>query len=180
VQFVLTAFLATYAGERGRDAHWAELAWRIIAQVFSHPFIIATLLGMVASAFKITVPGAVGTILEMLMRAAGPCALFALGVTVGLRQFSGIGRELPMVVGIKTIVQPLIALAVVGMLPGLDPLWLHVALMMAALPTASNAFILARQYDSYVDGSSTAVIVTTLVTAITIPLLVYAIKVGML
>jgi predicted permease len=50
--------------------------------------------------------------------------------------------------------------------------------MMAALPTASNAFILARQYDAYVDGSSTAVIVTTVVSAVTIPLLVYTVKAG--
>jgi malonate transporter and related proteins len=178
VQFVLTAFLATLAHEHGRDAHWGEIALRIARQVFTHPFIIATILGMIASAFKLVLPGAIETILGMLMRAAGPCALFALGVTVGLRRFSGIGRELPLVVGIKTVVQPLLALLIVGLLPGLDPLWLHVALMMAALPTASNAFILARQYDAYVDGSSTAVIVTTVVSAVTIPLLVYTVKAG--
>jgi len=175
---VLTAFLATLAQERGGDAHWGALAGRIAQQVFLHPFIIATVLGMISSAFALKMPDALEIILEMLMRAAGPCALFALGVTVGLRRFSGIGLELPLVVGIKTIVQPILALLVVGLLPGLDPLWLHVALMMAALPTASNAFILARQYDAYVDGSSTAVIVTTMVTAVTIPLLVYGVKLG--
>ena len=179
VQFVLTAFLATLARERKAQAQWGILIASIAKQVVLHPFIIATALGMVASAFSFKVPGAIGTVLEMLMKSAGPCALFALGVTVGLRRFSGVGRELPLVVGIKTIAQPLLALLIVGSLPGLDPLWLHVALMMAALPTASNAFILARQYDAYVDGASTAVIVTTVVTAVTIPLLVYAAKAGM-
>ena len=52
--------------------------------------------------------------------------------------------------------------------------------MMAALPTASNAFILASQYKTYMEGASTAVIVTTLASALTIPLLVYAIKAGFL
>lgn len=46
--------------------------------------------------------------------------------------------------------------------------------MMAALPTASNAFILARQYDAYVEGAGAAVIVTTVASVITIPLIVYA------
>jgi predicted permease len=52
--------------------------------------------------------------------------------------------------------------------------------MMAALPTASNAFILASQYRAYVEGSSTAVIVTTALSAITIPAIIYFIKTGIL
>ena len=114
----------------------------------------------------------------MLMKAAGPAALFALGVTVGLRKFEGVGPALALVAGMKVIVQPLLALAVVSMVPGLPPIWLHVAVMMAALPTASNAFILASQYRTFVQGASAAVIVTTILSAITIPLLIYAISSG--
>ncbi len=180
VQFVATAFLATLAHEKNEDAHWGEVSLRILKQVFTHPFIIATILGAIASALQFKAPGALGTILEMLMKSAGPCALFALGVTVGMRKFARLGRELPLVAGIKTVVQPIAALVVVGFIPGLDPMWLHVAVMMAALPTASNAFILASQYRAYVEGASTAVIVTTVISAATIPLLVYFIKAGVL
>jgi malonate transporter and related proteins len=45
--------------------------------------------------------------------------------------------------------------------------------MMAALPTASNAFILARQHNAYVDGASTAVLLTTVLSALTVPALVF-------
>jgi len=180
VQFVATAFLATLAHEKNEDAHWGEVVLRVSKQVFTHPFIIATMLGAMASALQFKAPGVLGTLLEMLMKSAGPCALFALGVTVGLRKFARVGRELPLVAGIKTLLQPLTALLVVGLIPGLDPLWLHVAVMMAALPTASNAFILASQYKAYVEGASTAVIVTTVISALTIPLLVYFIKAGVL
>ncbi len=177
-QFIMTAFLATLAHERNEEAHWGQVAARIARQVFTHPFIIATGLGIIASALAFQPPGALGTILDMLMKAAGPTALFALGVTVGMRKFEGVGPELALVAGMKVIVQPLLALLVVGFVPGLPPLWLHVAVMMAALPTASNAFILASQYKTYTGGASTAVIVTTLASALTIPLLVYAIKAG--
>ena len=57
-----------------------------------------------------------------------------------------------------------------------DAVWLQVAVMMAALPTASNAFILARQSDAYVDGSGAAVIVTTVASVLTIPLIVFALQ----
>lgn len=180
VQFVMTAFLATYANERQGDAHWGEVARRIAVQVGTHPFIVATAAGIVGSAIHFKAPGALGTMLDMLMKAAGPAALFALGVTVGMRKFEGVGPELVLVSAMKIVIQPLLAFAVVSLVPGLPPAWLHVAVMMAALPTASNAFILASQYKSFVQGASTAVIVTTVLSAITIPLLVYAIEAGAL
>ncbi|MEY3082504.1 MAG: hypothetical protein RJA94_2489 [Pseudomonadota bacterium] len=178
LQFVLTAFLVTLANEREEEAHWGAVAWRIAKQVGTHPFIIATVLGIIGSAIHFKAPGALGTILEMLMKSAGPTALFALGVTVGMRRFAGVGPALVLVSGMKVIVQPVLAFIVVGMVPGTPPLWLHVAVMMAALPTASNAFILASQYKSYVEGASTAVIVTTALSAIIIPGLIYAINSG--
>ena len=180
VQFIMTAFLATLAHERNEEAHWGEVAFQIVKQVLSHPFIIATIAGVLASALAFKAPGAIATLLDMLMRAAGPTALFALGVTVGMRKFAGLGPELSIVALMKVVVQPVLAFLAVSMVPGVEPLWLHVAVMMAALPTASNAFILASQYKVYVDGASTAVIVTTLASAITIPAIVYAIKAGLL
>jgi malonate transporter len=179
VQFTLTAFLATLGHQRNEEAHWGEIALNILKQVFGHPFIVATILGGIASAFAFKAPGALGTILTMLMNSAGPVALFALGVTVGARQFGGIGREMPLVAGMKTLVQPALAFVALSLfVPDIDPLWRDVALMMAALPTASNAFILASQYKAYIEGSSTAVLITTIVSAITIPLLIYIIQHG--
>lgn len=180
LQFVATAFLVTLADEREEEAHWGAVAWRIARQVGTHPFIIATAVGIAGSAIHFKAPGALGTMLDMLMKAAGPTALFALGVTVGMRRFAGVGPALLLVAGMKVIVQPVLAFLVVSMVPGTPPLWLHVAVMMAALPTASNAFILASQYRAYVEGASTAVIVTTALSAAIIPLLIYAINSGAL
>jgi predicted permease len=178
LQAIMTSFLATFADERGGQARLGQVAVRIAREVATHPFIVATAVGVLASAFRIEAPGAIATLLGMLMKAAGPAALFALGVTVGMRRFAGVAPDLLLVSGIKVIVQPVLAFAVVSLVPGTPPLWLHVAVMMAALPTASNAFILASQYKAYVEGASAAVIVTTLASAITVPLLVYAIKAG--
>lgn len=180
LQFTLTAFLAALGHEANEDAHWGEIALRVLKQVFGHPFIIATILGGIASAAEFKAPGSAGTILAMLMNSAGPVALFALGVTVGLRNFAAFGRELPLIVGMKIVIQPLLAFAALSFVPNLDPMWRHVAIMMAALPTASNAFILASQYKSYVDGASSAVIITTMLSALTIPLIVYLIQAGLI
>jgi len=49
-----------------------------------------------------------------------------------------------------------------------DPLWATAALLGAALPTAANAFIVARQYDVYVARTSSAVLVSTAVSMISV------------
>lgn len=179
-EFVLTALFATLAHEKNEDAHWGTVALGIVKQVIGHPFIVATALGAAASALRYAPPQAIATMLDMLMRSAGPCALFALGVTVGQRKMARGGVELVLTAVMKTIAQPLAAALVLSLVPGLDPLWRHVGVMMAALPTASNAFILASQYRANIEGASAAVIVTTVISALTIPALVLAMRMGLL
>jgi malonate transporter and related proteins len=174
VEFILTAVLAGMGGKKHVSAK--EMLCKIAKDIFTHPFIIATALGILASALQVMPGGGLKAILDMLMRAAGPVALFAMGVTVSLRRFSGVGRELPVLAGIKVILQPALTFVAVSWLASPDPVWLQAAVMMAALPTASNAFILARQYDAYIEGSGAAVIVTTVLSVITIPLIVYALQ----
>jgi malonate transporter and related proteins len=85
VLFLLTA---VFAAERGQGG--SSLVVRIMHDIATHPFIVATVLGMLASAFAIRPYGALATIFNMLAGAAGPTALFALGLTVGLRPFTGL------------------------------------------------------------------------------------------
>jgi len=54
-------------------------------------------------------PVALDRMLEVLMNAAAPCALFALGVTVALRPLKRVPPDVPALVAIKLIVHPLIA-----------------------------------------------------------------------
>lgn len=70
--------------------------------------------------------------------------------------------------------------AMLWLLGSVDPLWVSVAIMMAALPTATNAFVLATQFNAYVEGASSSILVSTLLSAVTIPPLIYAIKAGFL
>jgi malonate transporter and related proteins len=173
VLFILTA---VFAGIQGQQKSRAQIIGKILWDVFTHPFNVATLLGAVATAVKWQPTGGLLTIVEMLMRSAAPVALFAMGVTVSLRGKPDLNRELGTLGFIKLVVHPLLAFVAVSLFVTADATWLQVAVMMAALPTATNAFILARQYNAYVAGAGAAVIVTTAVSVITIPLIVYVLQ----
>jgi malonate transporter and related proteins len=175
VQFLLTAVLVGLSDEKQESS--AHIAMRIGKDIVTHPFIVSTMLGILASGFDVKPSGGLQTIIDMLMRAAGPVALFAMGVTVALRKLESVGRELPVLAFIKIALHPALAFLAVAWFAVPDPIWLNVAVMMAALPTASNAFILARQYGAYVAGAGAAVIATTVLSVLTIPLIVYALQV---
>ncbi len=172
VLFILTA---VFAGLEDR-MHRMQVIGKILWDVFTHPFNIATMLGALATAVKWQPSGGLLTTVEMLMRSAAPVALFAMGVTVSLRGKPALNRELGTLTAIKLFLHPALAFAAVYLFVSADTAWLQVAVMMAALPTATNAFILARQYNAYVAGAGAAVIATTAVSVFTIPLLVYLLQ----
>lgn len=173
VLFVLTA---VFAGLEDRSRNIWQMTGKILWDVFTHPFNVATVLGAIATVVKWQPSGGLLTMIDMLMRSAAPVALFAMGVTVSLRGKPALNGVLGTLGVIKIVLHPVLAFCAVSLLVSADRTWLKVAVMMAALPTATNAFILARQYKAFVAGAGAAVIATTAVSVVTIPLLVYALK----
>lgn len=147
----------------------------ILRRVFTHPFIIATLLGVVAAWAHWTPPAAIDRTLEFLKNAAAPCALFALGVTVALRPFTETPREVPLLIAIKLLVHPLLIWLLLAMLGGFNPVWVYTAVLMASLPPALNAFVMARQYNVYIEQSSNAVLIGTIASVLTVTAMLYLI-----
>ena len=49
-----------------------------------------------------------------------------------------------------------------------DPNWVATAVLMAALPPALNVFVLARQYDAWVEPASGSVLLGTLLSVATL------------
>ena len=178
LQYSLVPLLNSFGKSEKTDV--GAMLLKICKRVFLHPFIIATILGVLVSAFSISLPKPVNTLLDFLSAAAAPSALFILGVTVAYQRFAGVGREFPLVVVAKTILHPLLVFVVLTLMGGFDPLWVGVAVLMASLPTAATVFVLAVQYDEYVEGSSNAILITTAISMITVTLVLIMIDRGRL
>jgi hypothetical protein len=172
IQFVLVPLLATL-GAKADDTPPGKLAVAILKSIFTHPFILSAIAGGIVAGFSMPIPTPVSTLLGFLTNAAGPCALFALGVTLSRRKIEGIGAELPLIICLKIIVHPLLVLAVLSLIGETDPLWVTVAVLMASMPTAANVFVMGRQYDAYVQGASSAILITSALGAVTLSVLLY-------
>jgi len=148
----------------------------VARQIVFHPLIVASWLGALAAAFHWNPPVAVDSTLQFLQNAAAPVALFALGVTVALRPFERVPWEVPGIVAVKLVAHPLLAFAMLSLLGPFDREWIATALLMASLPPALNAFIIARQYDTWVEASSTTVLVGTMVSVLTLTTIMWLLK----
>jgi malonate transporter len=176
--FSLVPMLMAFEGARG--ARRPALVIGVLRSVLLHPFIVATVAGVAAASLHIELPTAIDTLMAFLQNAAAPCALFALGVTVALRPAERSPAVVPVLVIIKVAVHPALVLAALSVLGPLPAEWVATAVLMAALPPALNVFIFARQYDTWVREASSAILLGTLASIVTLTTVMWLAKSGRL
>jgi predicted permease len=175
--FTLVPLFMSFAGteRRGLAASVVEIVRRIVL----HPLIIATALGVLSAAAAFDPPVALERLLVFLQSAAAPCALFALGLTVALRPIQKVPWEVPFAVAVKLLVHPAVVIVLLSAIGPFSPSWTSTAVLMAALPPALSVFVFARQYDTWVEQASGAVLLGTLVSVVTLTTVMWLVKNGL-
>jgi malonate transporter len=133
-----------------------------------NPLIVAIFAGALFSATGLGLPTPVENFTDLLGGAAGPCALFALGATLAGQHLSSGIAEVSYMTTFKLLIHPAAMYLATTYLFDVDPLWATVAILGASLPVAANVFIVAKQYDTYVDRTSSAILVSTIVSVVTV------------
>jgi len=178
LHFTLAPLLMTLGDSK--QQRWLLVFIKIVKKIVTHPFIIATIAGLCAAYFKISVAAPVDQFLDTLAAAAAPCALFALGVSAALRPLKRVPLDLAYLIPIKLIVHPVLVYFAVSWIPGVCATWIYSAVLLAALPTATNVFVIAQQYDVWQQRASSVVVLSTLVSVVTVTGYLYLAKNGYL
>src|ERR1043166_6946828 len=152
----------------------------VARQVMLNPLIMSACAGALAAALHLEFPVAIMNTLAFLQNAAAPVALFALGVTVALRPFRRMPWEVPGVIAIKLLLHPLIAVALMTLFGPFAPEWAITAVLMASLPPALNVFVIARQFDTWIEPASAAVLIGTFASVVTLTTVMWLITSGRL
>lgn len=153
-----------------------------VAQVFlvvlKNPLLLANFLGVAVSAMRIEIPEMILRTCDLLGHGAIPVAVFTLGLTLAEKDVEdaaggGDRREIAVASAIKLVLIPLVAFVVGKFVFALDAAQLGALVFVAALPSPKNAFILAQRYGVYVRRAAMTVFATTVVSAVTLPLVLY-------
>ncbi len=167
---VILIGLATAAIEYGRHGHHGTgtaLARAGLAVVKS-PIFLAPAAGILASAVGLVIPRPVANFAELLGATAGPGALFALGLSLVGRSLNTGWAELGWIVALKLVVHPMLTLVLVTYVISMDPFWAKSAVLLAAMPTGALVFVLAQNYDIYVQRASATIVATTVLSVVTL------------
>ena len=163
----------------GRDSRPPLVLVRdVVLKIATHPFILATAAGFVAAGTGFKPPLVLETMIDNLAQAAAPCALFAMGVTLALRPLKRVPIEIPYIVPAKLVVLPVLMYLYLSFTGNYPEVWVATALLLAALPTATNVFVIAQQYSTWQERASATVLITTVISVVTISGLLYVVKSG--
>lgn len=142
-----------------------------LASPFRNPLVVAIAAGFVYSAFGLPFSGPAETFFSLLGRAAGPAALFSLGlflITHPMPPLKSVAGRVGAITLIKLAVLPAIALTIASFLGLNDPNYLGALALFVFVPSGVGAFIMASQYGVYETETAAAVSVTTLLSVLTV------------
>ena len=156
----------------------------IFGELFHNPMIVSAMIGIVASLAGFHMPKAILNIADMLGSTAAPCALFGMGMVLSA-QLSGTSgargtfsrTNLCLISAAKLLVQPLFTFFVL-LAAGCSGMALAVGTLMAAMPTGTLVYTLGERYQACPTEASMTVIVTTLLSLVTLPLVMYLLQIA--
>ena len=145
----------------------------IAVALVRNPLIAASAAGIAWSFTGVPLPSPVASFCDILGAAAGPSALFAIGLFLVGKTLTSNLDEVGTMVVLKLVAHPAITWVLATYVFDVDPLWATIAVLMAALPTGANVFVLAQRYGIYIEGVSAATFLSTVLSVLTLSGLFY-------
>jgi len=163
---------------RAKASSTLRAASQSASAILRNPVVISPLLGILYAASALPLPKAASNYLDLMAAAVAPTALFSLGLSLIDRQVRGSTAEAIWLTTLKVLVNPILAFALVTYVFNLEPQWSKAAIILSAMPIGANPYIIARQYNVHVETVSSAVVISTGISVVTISILLIWLGVG--
>ncbi len=138
-----------------------------------HPVVLPVVAGALWQATGWPLPGPLDETLQLLGTAVAPLCLVLIGITLAYTAAATVRRSVRGAITVslqKLLLLPAVVLLVAHWGLGLAGLPLQVLVLMACLPTGSNALIFAQRYRTQEAEATTAIVLSTLGFVVTAPL----------
>lgn len=131
---------------------------RILKEIFTNSLTIGLMLGFAVNLLGITLPQFIWSPIEMMINAAIPTALFALGgILVRYKMGDRIGETIVVLV-LKLFIHPAIAYVLATMVFDLSIEFTRAAVVTAAMAPGVNVYVFANMYDRAKGTAANAVL----------------------
>ncbi|CAM3423776.1 AEC family transporter [Paracoccus nototheniae] len=137
--------------------------------IAANPMILAMVAGLAWGGLALPMPAPLDEFLALLGGAATPGALFAIGASLAGRRLARLAPA-GWLAGAKLGLHPL-AVGLAAWALGVDPFAAGVMVIAAGLPVAGNVYILAQHFGIAQQRVSTAILISTAASIVTLPVL---------
>ena len=166
ILLTLSSFVMEIDAQGGARGRLLGKLGGAVLMMLKHPVIPSIFAGLIWSELTAFVPGlatpvVIDRVLQALATAAPPCGLIMAGASlahVGLKEH---WQTAAIATFFKLAVLPLMVWSAGRYLFTLDPLWLTVATLNAALPAGANVYMVAQLYRTGVGLATNAVVIST-------------------
>ena len=144
-----------------------------VRKTLIHPVVLPVLAGLLWNATGWPLPGPLDETLQLLGTAVAPLCLVLIGITLAYtagHTVRGAVRSALVLAAIKLLAMPALVLLVAHWGFGLAGLPLQVVVVLAAMPSGSNALIFAQRYRAQEAETTTAIVLSTVGFVLTAPL----------
>ncbi len=169
--------ITTFIVERAKhNTDGSALLKRTFASVRQNPILIALIIGLIWSAFKISIPEWLDRFLTFPAQAAAPVGLFAAGMALSYVKISGDIIQASTSTALKLILLPVGVYFITKYLLDLPEIWVGTATLMGALPTGMIAYSFADKQDVAPRRAATTVLLSTILSAFSLSFILYLLK----
>ena len=150
-----------------------KLSWRFVKNTLTNPNILAVLAGMLLFFLQLQLPTALDSAIGYVAAATTPLSLICIGYMLSTAQIRTLLKQwrLFLIAAIQLVFAPLITWAVLSALQFPQPVVL-ICTLIQALPTATSLGLFAEKYGGNTKESSQLVVISTLLSVITLPLVI--------
>lgn len=143
----------------------------VVLGLLRNPMILSIVAGLLWSASAAPIPHPMNDFLAILGGAATPGALFAIGASLASKSAERVEVAVWLSFA-KLVIHPIcVAIGVLLLFP-VTPFAASIAIAAASLPVAGNVYMLAQHYGVAPQRASAAILISTVVSIVTVPLVI--------
>ncbi|EAH2011317.1 AEC family transporter [Listeria monocytogenes] len=169
-QLAMSTIGIYFAAKGSKDANGMKT---VMKRVVRMPIAYGALLGLALQLLHVSLPSALMTCVKLVGDAAIPTIMIVLGMQLEVISFRRIElTKVGIALVLKLLIAPIIAFGLTLILP-VDEMTKQIMILLAAMPTAANTTLMAVQFDTKPDLVSSATFISTVLSIITLPIVLY-------
>lgn len=146
----------------------------IAKSMVTNPLVMAPSAGIAFAYIGLTLPEPLENLGTILGAAAGPAALFAMGMALVGKSIAGDLTETSWITVIKLFLQPALTYWLAFHVLDMPLFWAQSAVILSSLPTAALVFVMAQKYEIYIQRATASVLVSTVLSVLTVSFILAA------